>query len=115
MVTSSIGDVLLASNSARTTSPTCRLLALVGSTRSSGVPKSTRSSGEAASTNAAITGSAVSTGWRMTRPDSPPQNRDVVRGVRLDRPFTRVPSSVSSAGSTSTPPIAAIAMTPIPA
>src|SRR5215207_4686039 len=119
VVTTSIAVVSLLAKPSRIASPTCRLAAVVGRTRSSGVPNSTDNSGNAAATRTATTAPPASHGRRITRAASRPQKgAAALRGRRShgsEPAFTRVPSTHSNAGSATSAPRTAMATTPIPA
>jgi hypothetical protein len=106
--------------SVRSTSPTRRACELAaGITRSSGRPKFTPRNGTARPSRIATTGSAESTGRRITNVDSRLQN-PVAEATALRRGptrsmFTLGPSTSSTAGSVISEPAAATATTAIPA
>ena len=88
-------------------------------TRSSGSPKLTPRKGAAIPSKIATTGTAVSTGLRMTNAASWLQNPDVATTTDRRRPtrnrFTRGPKTRKTAGRVISAPAAATATTAIPA
>ena len=76
MVTTSRVLLALLVNSVRRASPTWRAAALVGSTRSSGVPKWTWVNGRPSTTRKMTTGAAAAMGRRMTAVATRRQNGD---------------------------------------
>ena len=109
--------------SRRRTSSTCRAVELVGSTRASIWVNWMRRKGSPATIRTVAAASAIGAGRRITRRDSRYQapaaagraSRSAARWSHAgDIPLTRVPSSASTAGSTTSATVAASRATPAP-